>query len=395
MPDAAPLRIGIAGTSFMGRAHANAWLQAPRFFDLPRPIELRAACGRNRAAADDFAGRWGWQSVETDWRALVARDDIDVSVPQAMHAAVAIAAARAGKHVFCEKPLALTRADAEAMLEAVRRAGVCHYVNHNYRRVPAILLAKQLIDEGRIGRIFHWRATYQQDWIIDPDFPLTWHLQKEHAGSGPHGDLNSHSVDLAHFLVGRIDNVSCLTASFIGERPLPVAGAATFSAGSRVDATARGPVTVEDASLMHVQFANGAIGSFEATRFAAGRKNRNRFELYGSEGSLAFDLERTNELEFYSRNDPEHARGFRTILVTEACHPYGGHWWPPGHTIGYEHTFVHAVADFVTAIHTGTPIHPDFGDGLQVIAVLEAGLESAASGRRIAVPVSPPLAGGS
>jgi predicted dehydrogenase len=388
MPEASPLRIGIAGTQFMGRAHSNAWLQAPRFFDLPRPIELRAACGRNRMAAEEFAGRWGWQSVETDWRALVARDDIDVidvCVPQALHAAVAIAAAEAGKHVLCEKPLALTQADAEAMLAAVRGAGVRHCVNHNYRRVPAIQLAKQLIDERRIGRIFHWRATYQQDWIIDPEFPLTWHLQREHAGSGPHGDLNSHSVDLAHFLVGRIESVSCLTAGFIDERPLPGAGAATFSAGSNADPTARGRVTVEDASLIHVRFANGAIGSFEATRFAAGRKNCNRFEIYGSEGSLAFDLERMNELEFYSRNDPEHVRGFRTVLVTEACHPYAGRWWPPGHTIGYEHTFVHTVADFVTAIHTGAAIRPDFGDGLRVIAVLEAALESAASGRQITV----------
>lgn len=398
MADIAPLRVGIAGTSFMGRAHSNAWLQAQRFFDLPRPIELRAACGRNRAAAEDFASRWGWQSVETDWRALVARDDIDVidvSVPQAMHATIAIAAARAGKHVFCEKPLAITRDDAEAMLKAVREAGVRHYVNHNYRRVPAIQLAKKLIDDGEIGRIFHWRATYQQDWIIDPDFPLTWHLQKEHAGSGPHGDLNSHSVDLAHFLVGRIETVSCLTGRFVGERPLPGAGAATFSAGSGADPAARGAVTVEDASLMHVQFASGAIGSFEATRFAAGRKNRNRFEIYGSEGSLAFDLERMNELEFYSRHDPEHARGFRTILVTEACHPYIGRWWPPGHILGYEHTFVHAVADFVTAIHTGGTVHPDFADGLKVIAVLEAGLESAATGRRITVPPIPIPEGGS
>jgi predicted dehydrogenase len=388
MPEASPLRIGIAGTKFMGRAHSNAWLQAPRFFDLPRPIVLRAACGRDHMAAEEFARRWGWQSVESDWRALVARDDIDVidvCVPQALHATVAIAAAEAGKHVLCEKPLALNQADAKAMLAAVRQAGVRHCVNHNYRRVPAIQLAKQLIDEGRIGRIFHWRATYQQDWIIDPEFPLTWHLQREHAGSGPHGDLNSHSVDLAHFLVGRIETVSCLTASFIDQRPLPGAGAATFSAGTRADSAACGKVTVEDASLMHVRFANGAIGSFEATRFAAGRKNRNRFEIYGSEGSLAFDLERMNELELYSRNDPEHIRGFRTILVTEACHPYVGRWWPPGHTIGYEHTFIHTVADFVTAIHTGGAIHPDFSDGLRVIAVLEAALESAASGRQITV----------
>jgi predicted dehydrogenase len=392
------LNVALIGTKFMGKAHSHAWSSAAKFFDLPATPVLKVAVGRNPAALAEFAGRWGWQETATDWREVIRRPDIDVvdiATPTSLHCEMAVAAAEAGKHVFCEKPLALTRSDAEAMLEAVRRAGVRHYVNHNYRRVPAIQLAKRLIDDGRIGRIFHWRATYQQDWIIDPEFPLTWHLQKEHAGSGPHGDLNSHSVDLAHFLVGRIETVSCLTASFIGERPLPGAGAATFSAGAGADSTARGEVTVEDASLMHVQFANGAIGSFEATRFAAGRKNRNHFEIYGSEGSLTFDLERMNDLEFYSRHDPEYARGFRTILVTEACHPYTGRWWPPGHTIGYEHTFVHAVADFVSAIHTGEPIHPDFGDGLQVISVLEAGFEAAASGRRIAVPFDPVPPGGS
>lgn len=385
MSDLPVLRVGIAGHRFMGAAHSNAWCQAPRFFDLPAQPVLQAACGRDRAAVEAFAAKWGWREVETDWHALVERDDIDVidiSVPQALHAEVAIAAARNGKHIFCEKPMALTRADAEAMCAAAEAAGVVHYVNHNYRRAPAVQLAKQLIDEGRIGRTFHWRACYQQDWIVDPDFPLTWHLQREHAGSGPHGDLNSHSVDLAHFLIGDIAEVSCLTGRFIDERPLPGAGAATFSAGAGSADERRGPVTVEDASLMQVRFANGALGSFEATRFAPGRKNRNTFEIYGSEGSLLFDLERMNELQYFSRNDPAHAQGFRTILVTEACHPYVGHWWPPGHIIGYEHCFVHAVADFVHAVHGGPAITPDFSDGCKVIAVLEAALASAASGRR-------------
>jgi predicted dehydrogenase len=383
-----PLRIAIIGHNFMGKAHSNAWLQASRFFDLPMRPVLQVACGRNEAATRAFADNWGWEHVETDWRKVVERDDvdvIDVSLPQSLHHDVAVAAARNGKHIFCEKPMALTLSDAEHMLVEANKAEVKHYVNHNYRRCPAICLAKQLIDEGKIGRIFHWRGTYQQDWIVDPDFPLTWHLQKETAGSGPHGDLNSHSVDLAHYLVGDVKTVSCLTASFIKERPLPGEGAATFSAGSDSAAQEMGPVTVEDASLMMVEFENGAVGSFEATRFALGRKNHNYFEIYGSEGSILFDLERMNELQYFSRNDPDHAQGFRTILATEPCHPYIANWWPPGHVIGYEHQFVHGVADFVDAIAHDKMIEPNFADGVKCIRVLEAGLQSAASGQRVSI----------
>jgi predicted dehydrogenase len=278
----------------------------------------------------------------------------------------------------------MTVGEAEEMLAEAQKAGVKHYLNHNYRRCPAVRLARQLISEGAIGRIFHWRGAYQQDWIVDPDFPLTWHLRKETAGSGPHGDLNSHSVDLAHYLVGEIRTVSCLTAHFIRKRPLPGKGAATFSAGEGPKSGVRemGDVTVEDASLMTVAFAGGAVGSFEATRFATGRRNHNTFEIYGSEGSLAFDMERMNELQFYSRSDPPHVQGFRTILATEACHPYMANWWPPGHIIGYEHGFVHAAADFVRAIYGNTAIEPDFADGVRVARVLAAGLRSAESGRR-------------
>ncbi len=385
---AGELRIGIIGYNFMGRAHSNAWGQAARFFDLPlRPV-LKAACGRNEEALRTFAANWGWETIETDWRKVVEREDIDVidiSLPQWLHHEVAVAAAEHGKHVFCEKPMAVSVEQAGAMLEAARKAGVRHYVNHNYRRTPAVLLARQLIDEGRIGRIFHWRGAYQQDWIVDPDFPLTWHLRKETAGSGPHGDLNSHSVDLARFLVGEIRTVSCLTKRFIDRRPLPGEGAATFSAGSGEGPRETGEVTVEDASLMLAEFEDGAVGSFEATRFAPGRKNRNTFEIYGSEGSLAFDLERMNELQFFSRSDPAEAQGFRTILATESCHPFIAHWWPPGHIIGYEHAFVHAVVDFVRAVAEDKPIRPDFEDGLRCIEVLEAGLQSAEQGRRVEV----------
>jgi predicted dehydrogenase len=371
----------------MGKAHSNAWLQAARFFDLDARPVLQVACGRDAAAVRAFADRWGWRHVETDWRKVVERDDVDVvdiSLPQHLHHDVAIAAARAGKHLFCEKPMALSVAEAEDMLQEARIAGVKHYLNHNYRRAPAVQLARKLIDEGRVGRIFHWRGTYQQDWIVDPKFPLTWQLQRETAGAGPHIDLNSHSVDLAHFLVGGIRTVSCLTGNFINERPL-AAGAATFSSGGGMKKAEMGKVTVEDAALMMAEFENGTLGSFEATRFASGRKNRNAFEIYGSEGSLSFNLERMNELEFYSRGEPPHAQGFRTILATEACHQYVSNWWPPGHILGYEHTFVHAVRDFVQAVAHNTAIAPDFSDGLRCIKVLEAGLISAASGKRVAI----------
>ncbi len=377
------LRIGIIGYNFMGRAHSNAWLQAGKFFDLPLKPKLQVACGRDERAVQDFADNWGWQDTETDWRRVVERDDvdvIDVALPQSLHHDVAIAAAENGKHIFCEKPLAMTLAEAQNMLAVAEQNGVRHYLNHNYRRTPAVQLAKQLIDEGRIGRIFHWRGCYLQDWIVDPEFPLTWQLCEETAGAGPHADLNSHSVDLAHYLVGPIDSVSCLTETFIRERPLPRDRATAFSAVEESSSAQTGKVTVDDASLMHARFADGAIGSFEATRFATGRKNHNYFEIYGSEGSLQFNLERMNELEFFSRTDDQHAQGFRTILATESCHPYVERWWPPGHVLGYEHAFVHATVDFIKAVAHERPIAPDFRDGVNVIAVLEAGLHSAKHG---------------
>ena len=383
------LRVAIIGTNFMGKAHSNAWLQASKFFNPELTPVLQVACGRNEESLQSFADRWGWQHTETDWRKAVERDDVDavdISLPQHLHHEVAIAAANAGKHIFCEKPMALTLANAEAMLAAAERAKVKHFVNHNYRRVPAVALAKRLIDEGRIGRIFHWRGAYQQDWIVDPDFPLTWHLRKETAGTGPHGDLNSHSVDLAHYLVGDIKSVSCLMAHFITERPLPGANAATFSAGDGGSGPrVMGKVTVEDASLMQVEFTNGAVGSFEATRFAPGRKNHNTFEIYGSKGSLAFDFERMNELQYFSRQDPAEVQGFRTIIATEPVHPYIANWWPPGHIIGYEHAFVHGVVDFIKAIALDQPITPNFHDGVKCIRVLETGARSAREGARVQI----------
>ncbi len=379
------LNVAIIGTKFMGKAHSNAWKNAPHFFKMDTHPVLKVACGQDAEALRQFADKWGWEEIETDWQKVVARPDIDIidiSAPQYLHHDIALAAAKAGKHIFCEKPLAMSVAQAQEMVNAVKASGVVHYLNHNYRRVPAVMLAKRLIDEGKIGRIFHWRGAYLQDWIVDPNFPLTWHLQKETAGSGPQGDLNSHSVDLARFLVGDIKSVTAMTASFIPERPLPGKGAATFSAGSSPGA-GMGKVTVEDAAFMLVQFENGALGSFEASRFAPGRRNYNYFEIYGDKGSLIFDLERMNELQYYSAVDPNYAQGFRTILVTESVHAYVANWWPPGHIIGYEHTFTHAVVDFMKAIETGGTIAPNFSDGLAEMKVLEAGLKSAEGGRRI------------
>ena len=382
------MNVAIIGTKFMGKAHSNAWLNAPRFFDMGIKPVLKVACGRNEADLKAFAERWGWEETETDWRKVIERDDVDIvdiSVPTHLHHDIAVAAAKAGKHIFCEKPFALTLAEAKSMYEAADAAGIVHYLNHNYRRCPAVMLAKRLIDEGQIGRIFHWRGAYLQDWIVDPEFPLTWHLQKDKAGTGPHGDLNSHSVDLARFLVGDIKSVSAMMTTFIKERPLPGAGAATFSAGSG-ETTEMGEVTVDDAAFMVAEFENGALGSFEASRFAPGRKNYNYFEIYGSKGSIIFNLERMNELQLFLRDDPAYAQGFRTIIATEGGqHDYIANWWPPGHIIGYEHEFHHAVVDFMKAIETSEPIAPSFYDGVKEIEVLQAGVQSAQTGQRVAI----------
>ena len=379
------LNVGIVGYKFMGRAHSNAWLKAPLFFDLPARPVLKMACGRQAASLKEFADKWGWEQTETDWKKLISSPDIDivdVALPQALHYEIALAAAREGKHIFCEKPLAMNSKQAEEMLRVCEDNKVKHYLNHNYRRTPAVSFARKMIEDGKIGRIFHWRCAYQQDWIVDPEFPLTWQLRKEEAQAGPQWDLNSHAVDLAHYLVGDISTVSCLTTNFIKERPLAdESTSGNLSAATLGDQ--KGEVTVEDAALMMVQFKNGAIGSFEATRFATGRKNGLRFEIYGSKGSLLFDLERMNELQYYSLDDEEGTQGFRTIQTTEAVHPYAGNWWPAGHIIGYEHSFVHAVADFVTAIVEDKTIKPDFNDGLKIIQVLEAGIHSAETRQQV------------
>src|ERR1700728_275604 len=360
----------IVGYAFMGAAHSQAWRTAPHVFGLPLQPAMAVLCGRDAAAVRTAAARLGWAAAETDWRALIKRDDVDlvdVCTPGDLHAEVAIAALEAGKHVLCEKPLATTRAEPEAMAAAAERAasrGVRAMTGFNYRRVPAVALARQLVTDGRIGQIRHVRASYLQDWLVDPAFPLTWRLQRERAGSGALGDLGAHIVDLAQYLTGElIAGVSAATATFVSERPLPeAAGGAPRS----------GPVTVDDAVVFIARLQSGALASFEATRFATGRKNQLRIELNGDRGSLAFDLERLNELQFYDRADDLAEAGFRRIGVTEPRHPYLSAWWPPGHVLGWEHTFTHEVRDLLTAIAAGTDPEPSFADGLQVQHVLEA-----------------------
>lgn len=362
------LGIALIGTAFMGRAHSNAWRQVGAFFSPRVEPRLRVLCGRDRGRAEALARRFGWEEVSTDWREVVRRDDIglvDICTPGDTHAEIAIAAAEAGKHVFCEKPLANTVAEAEAMLDAVQRNGVVHMVCHNYRRAPAVTFAHQLIADGRLGEIRHYRGTYLQDWIVDPLFPLVWRLEKERAGSGALGDIASHSLDLARYLVGEITAVSGMLETFIHERPLPGEPGRT------------GRVRVDDATAALVRFENGATGTVEATRMATGRKNYNHFEINGSEGSLAFDLERMNELELFLLEDRATERGFRTINVTEPAHPYIQPWWPPGHIIGYEHTFTHTVFDLLEAIAEDRLPRPDFEDGLRIQRLLDAIAESA------------------
>ncbi|MBP6785974.1 MAG: Gfo/Idh/MocA family oxidoreductase [Candidatus Promineofilum sp.] len=382
------LNVAIIGTKFMGKAHSNAWLNTPHFFDLGiRPV-LKVAVGTDPDGTRALAENWGWEEWSTDWREVVARPDIDIidiATPTYLHHDMAVAAAEHGKHIFLEKPFAISLEQSRAMLAAAEKAGVVTYVNHNYRRVPAVRLAKKLIDDGFVGRLFHWRSTYLQDWIVDPAFPLTWHLRRETAGYGAHGDLGSHSVDLARYLIGEVAAVTGMTANFITERPLPGAGAATFSAGAG-ESTESGPVTVDDASFFIAQFDNGVLGSFEVSRFAPGRKNYNYFEIYGSEGSIAFNGERMNELQVFSRNDPAYAQGFRTILATEAGqHDYIANWWPPGHLIGYEHEFHHGVVDFMRAIETGGTVEPNFYDGMKEMEVLDAAMASARSGQKVSL----------
>ena len=356
------INVALIGQRFMGRAHANAYRQVRAFFAPPLVPRLRLACGRDEAALAEFARRFGWEEHTTDWHDAVTRDDIDlvdICVSNDLHAEIVIQAAQAGKAVFCEKPLGRDLAEARRMLAAVEEAEVPHMICFNYRFFPAIRLAKKLIDDGAIGEVRQFHALYLQDWGLDPGIPFTWRFDQEKAGSGALGDTAVHVTDLARFLVGEIEEVVGDLPTFVHERPLP-------------DGAGTGRVTVDDAALFLARFQHGASGVFETTRVATGRKNFMHLEVDGSRGSVHWNAEEPNVLWFYSLDDPKELRGFRRILATEPEHAYAKNWWPPGHTLGYEHSFVHAVYELLTAIAEGRNPAPSFHDGVRAQAVLEA-----------------------
>jgi len=375
---AKPVNIGLIGYGFMGRTHSNAYRQVSKFFKLEHQPVLKACCARNEEKIKEFAANWGWESYETDWRKLIERKDIDlidIGSPNNTHFEIALAAAKAGKMILCEKPLAMTVKEAEEMTAAVEKAGVPNMVWFNYRRVPAISLAKQVVDEGRIGRPFHYRATYLQDWTISEDVPqggaALWRLDAAVAGSGVTGDLLAHSIDTAMWLNGPIAEVSAATETFVKERVHQETGK-------------KSQVTIDDACMFLARFENGSMGTFESTRYARGRKNYNTFELNGADGSVFFDLEDPQYLQYFEYKNPEtggktpgHLTGWRKIHVTNSEHPYMDKWWVPGCTIGYEHTFTNALADFFAGMESGKPTQPDFRNALQTQKVCDAVLESA------------------
>lgn len=379
-------RIGMVGYKFMGKAHSHAYRDLPFFFDTDVEPVLQTLVGRDQNAVRLAAEKLGWLSYETDWRRLLERDDIDVidiGTPNDSHAEIAIAAAKAGKHVLCEKPLAMNALQAKEMWKAAEQAGVVHMICHNYRFAPAVQWAKKLIQEGVLGDIYHFRAQYLQDWIMDPAFPLVWRMRKEVTGSGTLGDLMAHSIDLARFLVGEIREVSGLLETFIKTRPVgEMSGGleAAASGGSYAE------VDVDDAAAALARFDNGAVGVFEATRFAKGNRNGNRIEINGSKGSIHWGMDQMNNLELYLENDPLGIQGFRTITCTEGVHPYAGAYWPAGHSIGYEHTFINLMHEFMRGISgKGDKPSPSFEDGYRNQVVLDAIEQSAITGSKVAI----------
>jgi len=368
------LGIGVVGCGFMGRTHSNAFGKVNRFFDLEYEPVLTAVCARNIAAAEAFAENWGFASFETDWRKLVARRDIDIidiASPNDTHAEIAIAAAAAGKMVMCEKPLGRNAAESEKMVAAVEAAGVPNMVWYNYRRVPAVMLAKQLVDEGRLGRIFHYRAKFLQDWTISADLPQggagLWRLDASVAGSGVTGDLLAHCIDTAMWLNGPIDTVTAMTETFIKERSHTISG--------KVE-----PVTIDDASAFLARFHNHSLATFEATRYARGHKALYTLEINGADASIMWDLHDLHRLQYFDHSDEGRVRGWRSLHITDSDHPYMKHWWVPGLQIGYEHTFIHQVADFLEALAGGKSASPTFREALATDYVTDAVLQSGRSG---------------
>ncbi|MBH0025018.1 Gfo/Idh/MocA family oxidoreductase [Salinibacterium sp. SWN248] len=367
------------GYGFMGAAHSQGWRVAPRFFDLDAQPDMQVLVGRNAEAVADAATKWGWAETATDWREVIARDDIDIVdivTPGGSHAEIAIAALNAGKHVLCEKPLANSVEEAELMAAAANAAatnGVISMLGHTYRRLPATTLARDLVAAGKIGEIHQVRACYLQDWLTDPETPLVWRLQKDLAGSGSLGDIGAHIIDLSEYITGtHLVEVSGTMETIIKQRPVLESTAGLGGTGG----TEMGDVTVDDVALFTGRYDSGVLGSFEATRFATGRKNGLRIEIFGSLGAISFDLERLNELQFFDAIAPTETQGFTTILVTEPEHPYIAAWWPAGHMLGYEHAFSHQAKDFIDAVTSGTPASPSFDDGVHVQRVLAAVEES-------------------
>ncbi len=381
------INIGLVGYKFMGKAHSNAFNRLGMFFDSSAKVNLRAICGRDEEWVKQSAEKFGWDGYETSWQKLVAREDIDVvdiTAPSNAHKEIAITAAENGKHVFCEKPLALSLKDAREMLDCVTKNGVKHQIGFNYRFAPAVQLAKNMIADGKLGTIRHVRASYLQDFIIDPNFPLIWRLQKEVCGSGSLGDLGAHFIDLSRFLVGDIKSVMGMQKTFIKSRPI-VESMIGLSASAQEGAK-QGDVDVDDGSVFIAEFENGALGVFEATRFAQGHKNDLSIEINGDKGSIKFIFERMNELQYYSADDEAGLQGFRLIQASEGIHPYMKAWWPTGHVIGYEHTFVHEMYEFFESIANNTPTSPDFTDGVKCSQIIEA-VELSAQ-RRAAVDIA-------
>ena len=373
------INIGMIGYKFMGKAHSNAFRQVSVFFDSPLTPVLKAICGRDEEGVKEAAKKYGWESYETSWKKLVKRDDIDlvdINTPNSSHAEIAIAAAENGKHILLEKPMAMNLNEAKEIVKAVKKSGVKHMISFNYRKFPALTFAKKMIEEGKIGRVYHFRAVYLQDWIVDPEFPLVWRLDRTVAGSGAIGDLCAHIIDMAQYLIGDISSVSATAETFIKERHLPVAsGGLSASPGKE-----KGKVTVDDAVIVLARFENGALGTFEATRFATGHKNGAVFEINGSEGSMRFNIERMNELEYLSAGEGDE-QGFKTILTTDATHPYMAAWWPPGHMIGWEHSHVNQVYHLLESIAKNKSPEPNLFDGLKNQAVLEAMTQSTEDGK--------------
>ncbi|HEV2416713.1 MAG TPA: Gfo/Idh/MocA family oxidoreductase [Terriglobia bacterium] len=374
------LNIGLVGYGFMGRAHSNAYRKAPQFFDVPYALVLRAVCGRNRARADAFQQNWGYESVETDWRRLVERKDIDVidiASPNDTHAEIAIAAAQAGKTILCEKPLGRSAVESKSIVEAAEKAGVANMVWYNYRRAPAVTLAKNLIDEGRLGRVFHYRAKFLQDWTISKDLPqggeALWRLDAAVAGSGVTGDLLAHCIDTALWLNGPVGSVCAMTETFIKERKHNLTG--------KVE-----KVGIDDASAFLARFKNGSLGNFEATRYARGHKALYTFEINGEGASILWDLHDLHRLQYFDHRDEGKLRGWSSIHVTDSEHPYMKHWWVPGLQIGYEHTFVHQAADFLCGLAGGNVPGPSFRDALATDYVTDSVLSSAMNGQWENVP---------